>query len=490
MKNFRKALVCVLGVFIAVGAVLGGGLNVKANADFNIISDDFNASALDTSLWTIVNPRNDAAFAMAGAPDAMLSIAIPAGISHDIRTGGNYAPRVMQSANNTDFEIDAKFQSQLTSQYQMQGIIVEQDNNNYLRLEIYRDAATTRALAVSFKDGVPTVRYDSAIPSGNSLYLRVNRTGDQWTQYYSYDGANWTSAANFNHPLIVASVGPYAGNYATPESSSPAFTGLIDYFFNTLSPIVPEDGPIFNLPFIAAQPTSQEIVEGQTATFNVTATGSDPLIYQWQKNNINIPDAISQSYTTPATTLSDNNSTFRVIVTNFVGSATSDSATLTVIEKTPAPAPINFIANPGFESGTASWNFYTNAVGSFTAGAPAYIGTKTAKVNLVTSASNMQLYQTGISLEPNTKYKLSFAAYSSTGHDMGVNIFKHGSPYTNYGLSYTTNLGTSWQTFTAEFTSKGFTGNISDARLMFSFMGYAQAGDVYYIDDVVLEKVE
>ncbi len=83
-------------------------------------------------------------------------------------------------------------------------------------------------------------------------------------------------------------------------------------------------------PSITTQPANQTVNVGQTATFSVTATGTAPLSYQWSKSGTNISGATSSSYTTPATTAADNASTFKVVVTNSVGSVTSNAATLTV----------------------------------------------------------------------------------------------------------------------------------------------------------------
>ena len=69
---------------------------------------------------------------------------------------------------------------------------------------------------------------------------------------------------------------------------------------------------------------------GQTATFSVTAAGSFPLNYQWEKNGVNIPGATNSTYTTPGTSATNNGSVFRVQVSNSVGSVMSDPATLTV----------------------------------------------------------------------------------------------------------------------------------------------------------------
>jgi hypothetical protein len=89
-------------------------------------------------------------------------------------------------------------------------------------------------------------------------------------------------------------------------------------------------------PTITAQPSNQTVTDGQTATFTVSATGTAPLSYQWQKNGTNIPGATGASYTTPAATTADSGSTFRCVVSNSVGSVTSNSATLTVNPAAPA----------------------------------------------------------------------------------------------------------------------------------------------------------
>jgi len=203
-----------------------------------VISDDFNSSTLNGSIWTFIDPRVDATLIMTGT---RASITVPAGTSHNVWTSGNYAPRIMQNVSDTDFEVEVKFESQLTSQYQMQGIIVEQDNSNYLRFDFVKNATDTIVFAASFTDGTPTTEGDVIISPGNHSYLRVGRQGDQWTQSYSYDGTSWTEAANFSHALNVTSVGPFVGNHGIPVGISPAFMGVIDYFFNTSSPIIPED---------------------------------------------------------------------------------------------------------------------------------------------------------------------------------------------------------------------------------------------------------
>jgi Immunoglobulin domain/Immunoglobulin I-set domain len=90
-------------------------------------------------------------------------------------------------------------------------------------------------------------------------------------------------------------------------------------------------------PSLAMQPASVTVAAGQTATFSVSASGTAPLSYQWQKNTTNINGAMAASYTTPAATTADNGATFDVVVSNSVGSVTSSLATLTVNSVAVAP---------------------------------------------------------------------------------------------------------------------------------------------------------
>ena len=83
-------------------------------------------------------------------------------------------------------------------------------------------------------------------------------------------------------------------------------------------------------PSIRIQPASKTVTEGQTATFSVLATGTVPMSYQWKKNGVNISGANSADYTTPAAALADNGAAYRCVVSNSVGSVTSNAATLTV----------------------------------------------------------------------------------------------------------------------------------------------------------------
>src|SRR5271169_3045516 len=83
-------------------------------------------------------------------------------------------------------------------------------------------------------------------------------------------------------------------------------------------------------PTITSQPNDQSVSLGQPASFSITAAGSPPLAYQWQRNSAPIAGATASAYTTPNTVAGDNGSTFKVVVSNAAGSTSSVAAMLTV----------------------------------------------------------------------------------------------------------------------------------------------------------------
>ncbi len=88
-------------------------------------------------------------------------------------------------------------------------------------------------------------------------------------------------------------------------------------------------------PVITTQPQGvAEVCNGAQASFSVTATGTGPLSYQWQKNGADIPGATGDSYSIDSVTVDDADS-YTVIVTNACGSVTSDAASLTLESQPP-----------------------------------------------------------------------------------------------------------------------------------------------------------
>ena len=105
-------------------------------------------------------------------------------------------------------------------------------------------------------------------------------------------------------------------------------------------------------PTITANPTDQSASPGGSATFNVTASGTPPLSYQWQRNNVNVPGATGTSYTLSPVQASDDGAEFTVVVTNSFGSTESQIARLTVLNTAPTGTIVLPVVGTTFTGGS------------------------------------------------------------------------------------------------------------------------------------------
>jgi hypothetical protein len=224
-------------------------------------SDEFNAPALDTGIWTFVNPLGDGILTMTGS---QLLLSLPAGTDHDTwwPVGYNVA-RVTQSVVDEDFVIETKFDSNLSSRYQMQGVVIEDDGDSLLRVEFHHDGTATTLYVASFNNTVPTVRISKSL-AASARYMRVSRAGDSWVIAHSSDGASWINEAPFAHNMVVHAAGLYVGNHAAAQ------TALIDYFHISIS-TRPNQSPAFT-----AHPINGGgATEGAPYSDSLTATDPD-----------------------------------------------------------------------------------------------------------------------------------------------------------------------------------------------------------------------
>ncbi|MBX3605945.1 MAG: hypothetical protein KF788_11755 [Piscinibacter sp.] len=119
-------------------------------------------------------------------------------------------------------------------------------------------------------------------------------------------------------------------------------------------------------PTITTQPADVSVTAPATATFGVTALGSPPFSYQWQRSDdggatwADLAGATQRSYTTPATRAGgasaggDDGARLRVVVSNPDGPSTSQAATLHVSVAAAAPTitgePADVAVAPGADA--------------------------------------------------------------------------------------------------------------------------------------------
>jgi pectate lyase len=156
---------------------------------------------------------------------------------------------------------------------------------------------------------------------GDTTTLSVVATGSAPLAYLWYkDNVPLPEATTSTLTITNAQIadgGSYhvtVGNSVTTVTSDPAIVTI-----NT-APVAP---------VITKQPASQTAGVGTNVTFSVTATGTGPMMYQWQKDGMDLPLAKSASLTLSNVQFTDAGS-YQVIVSNIADDVTSVPATLTV----------------------------------------------------------------------------------------------------------------------------------------------------------------
>lgn len=141
--------------------------------------------------------------------------------------------------------------------------------------------------------------------------------------------------------------------------------------------------PAVVAPAITVQPVGGTIARGQTANFNVTATGTEPLIYQWKKDGVAISGATS-SRLVIASAQAGNGGGYSVTVTNSADTATSGVAFLLV--NAPPVITVQPTAQTALAGGTVT--FTVAATGT---PAPSYQWRANGQVLLGATSSTLTL---------------------------------------------------------------------------------------------------
>jgi hypothetical protein len=186
--------------------------------------------------------------------------------------------------------------------------------------------SSSATLTVNPDPAAPTITSQPAsqtITAGGTATFSVTATGTAPLNYqWQKNGATISGASSSSYTTPTETTSDNGARFTVLISNS------VGSATSNVATLTVNPAPV--APSITTQPVSQTITAGQTATFSVTATGTAPLSYQWQKNGAAINGATSSSYTTPTETTSDNGARFTVLISNSVGSATSSAATLTV----------------------------------------------------------------------------------------------------------------------------------------------------------------
>ncbi len=303
--------------------------------------------------------------------------------------------------------------------------------------------------------------------------------GSSFQVQYSNDGTSFTPVANPGSPIVHR-----------PGASEVQFDPVKARYFRIVNAV---GGSGYNLlnqvllmgalrgpPTLSANPASRMVRAPAAASFSITAAGDPPLVYQWQRNGVDIDGATTAAYTLSPTVDADNGATFRALVSNDNGAVTSTVANLTVFpaltEPNVAVANYNWLQLPaglvtplwGSQNGTVSSGF--GQISDFRWGNSVWLPSPAM------TANGTQMYYAGVQLTPprlvSTVWVQWWGSANTTYRSFYVDGSSNGTTWTQIGSHDYGAFQITQQTRTAVDVTDGLYGYVR-VRLM--------PGDYQYI---------
>ena len=350
-------------------------INASAIKTALSITPDIDLSAC--KIWLEITDTDGLAYAVgateaATAKDKLTSITAPQaitvanGTAYDamnlpatvnIVTEGNTASSAQVTWDTTAPESGSYDPSVLTEQtVTLKGTVTCPDSIDANGITL----TTTITITISAAGivGAPTANPTAGTYSENQSVALTSSTVEA-TIYYTTDGSEPTilsgvpSGTTKEYTAPIAVTGTEGQSSTTTIKAIAVKNGMQDSSVETFTYTIKQDSqtpdvPVVTAPSITTQPGNATVKAGETATFTIAASGTG-LTYQWKidRNDgngwVNIDGATAASYTTSTVDISCNGFKYQCVVSNSVGTDTSNTAVLTVTENTtPAPGSVDY----------------------------------------------------------------------------------------------------------------------------------------------------
>ncbi len=373
----------------------------------------------------------------------------------------------------------------------------------------WTDPAATAATTLDSRTSTLVNNLDLKItgPDGSEHLPFVMPFVGTWTQVSMALAATRGLNSTDNVEQVVIATPPAAGTYHAIVSYRGTLKNNLAQQFGLIITGSTAEPPPPTAPTITTHPASQSVALGGSVTFSITASGTAPFTYQWRKNEQPI-NAATNSTLTLANVQSTDAGSYDVVVTNSVGSVTSNAATLTPVAVTsitwnfttaapsstlPAGVTGGTIAQGGnvgtttlIDSSTPVSTGYTGASGGNFAG----LGARTGALNTASGGSSYWTFT--LTPDAGKRIVVSSVSFAARRSNTGPQAWALYSSADNYTTALTTGAlptASAWVLFTP--TISAVNGALNTA-LTFRLYGYNGSGSYtggsanFRMDDLAL----
>ena len=282
--------------------------------------DEFNGTSLDKTRWNAIQ-REDTSLYTVGSGGLTMTL-----VQSDVASGNrNY---ILQTADHTspDYVLETKLSAwTFVGQFRQAGILIWQDDNNYVKFNAISDGTNTRINRMENRSKVGgTVQAGGPnlnVPAGvTGIWLRMTKSGTSYQAEASFNGTTWQNVgAAVTNPIADMKFGLY-----TAGVDGAGGTATFDYFkVNGSTGCEPGTNTPPVITSATATPTAGFAPLAVSANAVANDANGDALTYAWDFDGNGTPDATGATANTTYNTAG--NRTIKLTVSDGKGgTATRD----------------------------------------------------------------------------------------------------------------------------------------------------------------------
>lgn len=218
-------------VVVMIGAVVAFGMlqqTASANsktAEATNWGDEFNGTTLMSS-WSWV--REDSAnWSLTAKPGYLHIVTQPGSL---LTSANNNKNVLLRHAPPGNYAISTQVQFRPTAEYQSAGLLVYQDDDNYLWVGREYDSEIGNAIYFVQEQAGAVIgkNYAVVVPEEGKAFLKIERTNKRYVGFYSADGTHWLKLGKH---VVGDSFSPKVGLLAgNGDKGAPATNANFNFF--------------------------------------------------------------------------------------------------------------------------------------------------------------------------------------------------------------------------------------------------------------------